>query len=90
MKKTTSRATIHRLREMFAHHGLPDTLGSDNGTNFTSEEFEDFLRSNGIVHIKTAPYHPASNGLAERAVQSVKKGLAKQSGDSIQNFSVTS
>ena len=50
--------------------------------SFTSEEFEDlFLRSKGIVHIKTAPYHPASNGLAERAVQSVKKGLAKQSGD---------
>ena len=42
-----------------------------------SAEFEAFLASNGIKHITSAPYHPASNGLAERAVQIVKKGLRK-------------
>ena len=42
-----------------------------------SAEFEQFLRSNGIKHTTSAPYHPASNGLAERAVQTVKRGLKK-------------
>ena len=51
---------------MFAQHGLPDMLVSDNGTNFTSEEFADFMRANGVIHLKTAPCHPSSNGLAER------------------------
>ena len=42
-----------------------------------SEEFEAFLKSNGIKHSTSAAYHPASNGLAERAVQTLKNGLKK-------------
>jgi len=55
-------------------HGLPRTVVSDNGSVFTSSEFD---QKNGICHIRTAPYHPASNGLAERAVQTLKQGLKK-------------
>ena len=51
---------------------------TDSGTGFVSSEFEQFLKSNGVKHTTSAPYHPASNGLAERAVQIVKKGLKKQ------------
>ena len=58
--------------------GLPETINTDNGTGFVSQEFEEFLRKNGISHVTSAPYHPASNGLAERAVQIVKKGLKKE------------
>jgi transposase InsO family protein len=50
---------------------------SDNGPQFTSEEFKRFMLINGIVHRREAPYHPQTNGLAERAVQSVKKALHK-------------
>ena len=48
---------------MFARYGLPHTVVSDNGTYFTSHEFEDFLKANGIQHIKTAPYYPQCNAL---------------------------
>ena len=51
---------------------------SDNGPQFTAQEFEDFCSSNGIKHIRVTPYHPSSNGLAERAVIVVKEGLKKQ------------
>ena len=50
---------------------------SDNGTSFTSEEFQTFCRKNGNLHSTSAPYHPATNGLVERAVQVVKNGLRK-------------
>ena len=62
---TTSAHTIQKLRAMFATHGLPELLVSDNGTAFTSAEFEEFLSRNGVRHLTSAPYHPSSNGLAE-------------------------
>ena len=62
---------------MVATFGIPETVVTDNGSNFTSVEFENFLKSNVIHHIKAAPYHPASNGLAERAVQTFKSGMRK-------------
>jgi len=61
--------TIEHLHSIFSTHGLPKMLVTDNGSQFTSAEFETFMQSNGIRHVKSAPYHPASNGLAERAVQ---------------------
>ena len=77
MKEATAGATIQRLRAMFARFGIPESLVSDNGPCFISKEFKDFLRKNGVMHITSAPYHPASNGLAERAVRIIKEGLRK-------------
>jgi len=79
----TSTTVIEELRTVFAKFGLPETIVTDNGTCFVSTEFESFLRNNGIKHLTSAPYHPSSNGLAERAVQIVKKGLKKTSLGSI-------
>ena len=79
----TSQHTIQLMRTMFATHGLPELLVTDNGSVFTSSEFEDFMRKNGVRHVTSAPYHPATNGLAERAVQTLKEGLKKLSGGSI-------
>ena len=77
MKMSTSSATIEKLRIAFATHSVPEIVVTDNGSNFTSEELEDFLKQNGIRHIRTPPYHPASNGLAERVVQTFKEGMKK-------------
>ena len=45
---------------------------------FTSSEFADFMANKGISHVKVAPYHPSSNGLAERALQIFKRNIERQ------------
>ena len=77
----TTAATILRLRQTFSTHGLPCTIVSDNGSPFTSREFQQYCSMNGIKHIRSSPFHPASNGLAERAVQTIKGGHKKMGGD---------
>ena len=69
MHSITSQATIEKLQQLFATHGLPETIVTDNESAFTSTEFKQYMEANGIAHLCTAPYHPASNGLAERAAQ---------------------
>ena len=76
----TSSVTITHLRSIFSVHGLPEVVVIDNGTVFTSAEFEEYLKLNGIRHIRTAPYHPASNGQAERAVKIFKQHIKTNSG----------
>ncbi|XP_038106927.1 uncharacterized protein K02A2.6-like [Culex quinquefasciatus] len=76
-KRITTTATIAIFREIFSRHGMPETLVTDNGTQFTSEDFEGYCNSNGILHLKTPPYHPQSNGLAERFVDTFKRTLKK-------------
>ena len=76
----TSQGTIEKLRILFATHGLLETIISDNGSVFKSTEFASFVTKNGIQHLTIAPYHPASNGLAERAVQTLKVALRKEGG----------
>ena len=80
VQSATSHSTIERLRSVFATHGLPEVLVTDNGTPFTSAEFAAFTQANGITHVTSAPYHPASNGLAERGVQTLKTALKKSPG----------
>ena len=83
VRAATSNATIQQLRITFAQFGIPEAVVSDNGQCFVSAEFEEFLSHNGIKHLKSAPYHPASNGLAERAVQIFKRGMKKMKAGSL-------
>ncbi|KAK3089020.1 hypothetical protein FSP39_000173 [Pinctada imbricata] len=84
MKTITSENTIAKLQQIFSTHGIPDTIVSDNGPSFTSREFKQFLQRNGIKQINSAPYHPASNGLAEKAVQTFKQAMKKIKSGTIQ------
>jgi len=77
MNNITASSTIEKCREIFARFGIPRMLVTDNGRTFVSQEFQNFIKANGIIHRLTAPYHPATNGAAERLVQTLKQWLRK-------------
>ena len=76
-KTPTTKTTIKVLQELFARIGLPETIVSDNGTPFTSKEFENFCKLLSINHLKSAPYHPRLNGLMERFIDAFKRAIKK-------------
>ena len=86
MSHATSATTISALRHVFSSFGLPEHIVTDNGSQFTSTEFQKFLNDNDIHHTTTAPGHPATNGLAERYVGDFKDKLSKmgETGESLQ------
>ncbi|XP_062704544.1 uncharacterized protein K02A2.6-like [Aedes albopictus] len=75
IRDMTTDTTIDRLREYFVTYGVPSVIVSDRGVQFTSDQFREFVRRNNIMHKMGAPYHPATNGQAERFVQTFKEKL---------------
>ena len=75
MSNITSVSTVAKLRKIFAMHGLPQVIVSDNGPAFVGKEFKDFLTRNVVKHVLTAPYHPASNGQVEQMVRIFKEPM---------------
>ena len=80
LRSTTSSGIIEALKAIFSRHGIPQILISDNGPQYSSEEFTKFASRYNFLHITSSPYFPQSNGCAERAVQTVKT-LLKESTD---------
>ena len=60
-----------------ARYGIPRVLISDNGPQFASQEFTDFVHHWGIDHKLTSPHHPSANGRAEAAVKTMKTLMSK-------------
>ncbi|KAI0986043.1 hypothetical protein GJ496_008463 [Pomphorhynchus laevis] len=77
----TATIVINKLRTLFARWGVPGVVVSDNDPPFSSDALRQFLKNNGINHIRTAPYHPKSNGLAERFVRVFKQRVLKHQGE---------
>ena len=77
LRHIDSGTVSQALLGMFSHVGFPTTLTSDNGTQFTSEMFEEFLKGLGTHHQLTPPYHAQSNGLVERFNGTLKQILKK-------------
>lgn len=83
MKSTT---VINKLRENFARYGIPQILLTDNGRQFVSEEFKDFVRSWDFKHQTSSPYYAQSNGLAERNVGTMKNLMNKCAQDKTDEY----
>lgn len=77
LRKATAATTISSLQSFFSTFGFPEEMVSDNGPQFTAQTFSDFCKANGVKHMFTPPYHPSSNGAAERSVQIVKQAMRK-------------
>ena len=80
---TSPACVIKELQSSFARFESPEMTITDIATCFTSAEFKEFLERNGVKHVTSAPYHPSSNGLAERAIQNLKNGLKETRIDTI-------
>ena len=72
-----SLSVIKHLKDIFTEIGIPRCIVSDGGTQFTSQEFQDFTRTWGIQHKVTSPTNAQSNGQAECFVQTIKNSLTK-------------
>lgn len=70
----SAKTVMHVLRTIFSRNGVPRTIVSDNAAEFHDETLCAWLRRIGCKPVKIPPNHPASNGIAERMVQSVKGG----------------
>lgn len=77
LTETTSSAIIAHTKSIFARHGIPDTVITDNGPQFTSREYRDFAKQWEFKHTTSSPLHPRANGKVERTVQTIK-GLLKK------------
>nr|XP_055032791.1 uncharacterized protein K02A2.6-like [Misgurnus anguillicaudatus] len=71
----TTTAVTTFLSAVFARFGNPTELISDNGTQFTSSEFTEFLAVRDITHRKVSLYYPQANGAIERWNRVLKETL---------------
>ena len=77
LSTSTSNDVITHLKSIFARHGIPQTVMSDNGPQYAAAAFVKFAQEYGFAHITSSPRYPQSNGAAERAVRTVKSLLDK-------------
>ena len=72
-----SQSIINNLKQIFTEIGVPRSIVTDGGTQFTAQEFKDFTRALKIEHRVTSPTNAQSNGQAEQFVQTIKNSLMK-------------
>jgi hypothetical protein len=77
---STAAAIVNHCKTIFARHGAPEVVVSDNGPQFDpvkTSEFSRFAADYGFKHISSSPRYPQSNGFVEAAVKIVKLQLKK-------------
>ena len=80
LDRTTMAEVIRRMKSIFARHGIPEVVVSDNGPQYSSQAFAEFAKDYQFRHETSSPYYPQGNGEAERAVKTFK-GLLNKSDD---------
>ena len=75
LRSTTSKVVTSCLLTHFARHGVPVSIRTDNGPQFVSEEFTDFLKEMGVQHRRNTPLWPRANGEVERQNRTLLKSI---------------
>ncbi|XP_046424706.1 uncharacterized protein K02A2.6-like [Neodiprion fabricii] len=76
MQSMSESHTIKAFEEVFARHGYPAHLITDNYSTFVGKAFQSLLKVGGVRHSTTPPYCPATNGAAENFVGTFKRKVA--------------
>ena len=75
VRSTKASSIIPKLDKIFATHGIPYIVKSDNGPPFSSDEFSNYCTALGINHDPVTPYWPQANGEVERFNQPLEKAI---------------
>ena len=75
MKSITAEKTVEALNRTFCMHGYPESITTDNGPQFISQTFKDYMEEHGIYHRKVTPLWPEANGEVERQNRLILKRL---------------
>lgn len=76
LKVTSSEATVRALKDVFAHHGYPETVVSDNRPQFSSETFRTFAKEACFAHVMSSPRYPQANDLWKKDTDQTRALLA--------------
>ena len=83
VRKVTAQSAIKFLKDLVCHFGVPARIITDNGTQFTSRAFMQYVHALGSKISFASVTHPSSNGQAERANAEVLRGLKTRTFDTL-------
>ena len=75
LRNTKAKTVINKTKSIFSRQGIPEEIDSDNGPQYSSDEYKHFATDYGFTHTTISPRYPRSGGLHERTVQTVKNLL---------------
>ena len=80
LSSTTATHVISHLKSIFARHGIPATVMSDNGPQYSATAFQTFAKEYEFEHVTSSPKYPQANGMAERAVKQERRSVSSNDG----------
>lgn len=78
LDRATAIQVVTHCKSVFARHGIPEEVVTDNGSQFDSNVFRLFAQEFQFHHTRSSPYYPRGNGEAESGVKTVKRLLKKE------------
>ena len=90
VKENTAINALLAIKEFCAYVGNPKILQTDNGLEYNNDLIDGFCRDNNIIHIKSRPHHPQSNGVIEVVHKEIRKKVILEFSDDNPNFNLKS
>ena len=75
LRDLSTQSLIQKFGNFFSLFGFPDSVLSDQGSQFEAREFQDYLRNFGVRKLRTNAWHPSGNGLCERFNKTLKTAM---------------